>query len=122
MPQIPAYQEYWPPGGMYWAGGAPIGAPEAAVRVIGARVGHGPDAIRSALDQEKSPQFARTSLYARVFELAEQVDGRPVPRALVPRIQLKSPKITRELTTEWFAQRVDERHQRCMARAADGAH
>jgi len=54
-----------------------------------------------------------------VFELADQVEGRPVPRALVPRIQLKSPKITRELTTDWFAQRVDERHQRCMRRAAD---
>ena len=98
--------------------GAPIGATEAAVRVIGGRIGHGPDAIRAALEQGKSPQFSRTALFARVFELADQVEGRPVPRALMPRIQLKSPKITRELTTEWFAQRVDERHQRCMRRAA----
>ncbi len=102
------------------ASGAPIGATETAVRVIGARIGHGPDAIRAALEQGRSPQFARTALYARVFELADQIEGRAVPRALVPRIQLKSPKITRELTTGWFAQRVDERHQRCMARAADG--
>ena len=99
--------------------GAPIGATEAAVRVISGRMGQGPDAIRTALEQGKSHQFSRTALFARVFELADQAEGRPVPRALVPRIQLKSPKFTRELTTDWFAQRVDERHQRCMRRAAD---
>ena len=32
-----------------------------------------------------------------------------MPRALLPRIRLHSPKITRALTTEWFARRVDER-------------
>jgi hypothetical protein len=36
---------------------------------------------------------------------------------MLPRIKLQSPKITRPLTTEWFARRVDERHQRCLARA-----
>lgn len=103
------------------AGDTPIGATEAAVRVIGARIGQRPEAIRSALEQGGSPQFARTPLYARVFELADRAEGRPVPRALVPRIQLKSPKITRDLTTEWFARRVDERHQRCVARVGDPA-
>jgi len=36
---------------------------------------------------------------------------------VIPRIDLHSPKITRPLTTEWFARRVDERYQRCLARA-----
>jgi hypothetical protein len=38
----------------------------------------------------------------------------------MPGIDLKSPKITRKLTTEWFARRVDERYRKCLARA-DGA-
>jgi hypothetical protein len=40
-----------------------------------------------------------------------------VPRARLPKIRLESPKITRRLTTEWFATRVDQRYQRCMGRA-----
>jgi hypothetical protein len=40
---------------------------------------------------------------------------------VLPRIVLKSPKITQRLTTEWFARRVDQRHQRCLARGAPGA-
>ncbi|MGZ9058878.1 MAG: DUF1615 family protein [Burkholderiaceae bacterium] len=39
-----------------------------------------------------------------------------MPRAVLPNIKLKSPKITRNLTTEWFARRVDDRYQRCVAR------
>jgi hypothetical protein len=35
---------------------------------------------------------------------------------MVPRIELKSPKISRNLTTEWFARRVEERYERCLAR------
>jgi hypothetical protein len=40
---------------------------------------------------------------------------------VVPNITLSSPKITRKLTTEWFARRVEERYKRCMAHAVPAA-
>ena len=42
--------------------------------------------------------------------------GTPLPHARLPSIRLDSPKITRRLTTEWFAKRVQQRYLRCMAR------
>jgi hypothetical protein len=97
-------------------GDGSVGQTEAALRALGERLDMGEGAIRRALELESRPDLEQTRLYARVFELAEQ-GRRTLPRALVPRIQLHSPKITRPLTTEWFARRVDERYQRCLARA-----
>ncbi|MFO6335150.1 DUF1615 family protein, partial [Pseudomonas aeruginosa] len=60
--------------------------------------------------------IADSALYRKVFALAESATGKTLPRAVLPGIALESPKITRKLTTAWFAKRVDERYQRCMAR------
>ena len=93
-------------------------ATERALRSIGPRLDLGAAQIRSALEHGDDAQFERTVLYARVLALADAMPpGRPVPRALVPRIALKSPKISRDLTTDWFARRVDDRYHRCLARA-----
>lgn len=93
-----------------------VGATELAVRSLGARLGTSDARIRRALERGDRHDFEETSLYADVFALAEKLERRKLPRALIPRIRLESPKITRELTTEWFATRVDQRHARCMAR------
>ena len=93
------------------------GATELAVRALGQRLALGDSAIRRALEQGDEPDFEQTPLYRRAFELAEQIERRALPRAVLPRITLRSPKITRTLTTEWFARRVDERYLRCLARA-----
>ncbi len=95
------------------------GSTELAVRTLGSRLEMGDAAIRSALEQGEQADFEQTRLYRRVFELADRIERRSLPRAVIPRIALHGPKITRSLTTEWFARRVDERHQRCLARAAD---
>src|SRR5690606_39294689 len=95
------------------------GSTERAVRTLGKRLGLDDTAIRRALEQGESAEFERDALYRRVFELADAAAGRPLPRAVVPRIALQGPKITRKLTTEWFANRVDDRHRRCVARGAE---
>ncbi|MEL8511973.1 DUF1615 family protein, partial [Escherichia coli] len=42
----------------------------------------------------------------KVYQLAEAKTGKSLPREMLPGIQLESPKITRNLTTAWFAKRV----------------
>ncbi|MEO5845119.1 MAG: DUF1615 domain-containing protein [Caldimonas sp.] len=93
------------------------GSTEAAVRSLAPGLALSDMEIRRALEQEARADFEQTRLYARVFELATQTAKRAVPHSVLPRIRLHSPKITRPLTTEWFARRVDERYQRCLARA-----
>ena len=96
---------------------ATAGSTERALRVMARRMDMGEDAIRRDLELEKLQRFEKTRLYTRVFELADRL-GRPFPRAVLPQIPLSSPKITRKLTSEWFASRVDARHQACMKRSA----
>jgi hypothetical protein len=93
-------------------------ATELAIRSMDGRLDMSDAQIRSALERGDEEEFERTALYARIMALADAAPpGRPVPRAMLPRIALKSPKITRNLTTEWFASRVDNRYKRCLARA-----
>lgn len=99
------------------SGDDPPGSTELAVRVLATRLDMSPSAIRRDLEQGEEAGFERSRVYERVFALAEKLEGRTLPRAVMPRIDLQSPKITRKLTTEWFAKRVDERWRRCMARA-----
>ncbi|MCQ4271956.1 DUF1615 domain-containing protein [Pseudomonas kuykendallii] len=93
------------------------GQTERAVRTLGKRLEMSDGDIRRALNHGDSLDFEDTDLYRRVFALADAKAGKPLPRAVLPGITLESPKITRTLTTAWFAQRVDERWKRCMARA-----
>ena len=90
-----------------------LGATEAAVRSLAAQLDMGNAAIRRQLEKGDRYGFEDTDLYARVFALAESNGQRPLPRAVLPRITLQSPKITRKLTTEWFATRVEQRYRRC---------
>ncbi|WP_166365081.1 DUF1615 domain-containing protein [Pseudomonas akapageensis] len=93
------------------------GATELAVRTLGKKIDMSNSAIRRQLEQGDRLEFEDSDLYHRVFALAEKLERKPLPRAVLPGITLESPKITRTLTTAWFAQRVDERRQRCMVRA-----
>jgi len=91
-------------------------ATEAAARVAGRRFDLTADDVRRDLARGRSDAFERTALYEKVFAEADRMTGTRSARALVPQIVLQSPKITRRLTTEWFARRVDARFERCLQR------
>ncbi|WP_042011124.1 DUF1615 domain-containing protein [Aeromonas fluvialis] len=94
------------------------GNTELAVYTLANRVNMSKQAIRQSLRKGDTAEFAETDLYHRIFTLADQQAGKRQPRAILPGIQLKSPKITRNLTTAWFAKRVDDREQRCVRQMA----
>ena len=94
-----------------------LGSTELAVRALGKQVGLSNNAIRRQLEKGDSLAFNDTDLYQSVFALADRQQGKPLPRAVLPGITLQSPKITRNLTTAWFAKRVDERRARCINKA-----
>ncbi len=76
-------------------------------------------AIHRALEEGKSKDFEQTELYKRVFTLAERAARRPLPRALIPSIKLHGPKISRRLTTSWYAHRVNGRVERGMGKGSE---
>lgn len=86
-----------------------------ALNGLAGRLRMSPDEMARDLRQEKLAAFGQTELYQRVFALAEQ-SGKAVPRQIIPQIVLVSPKFTHQLTTEWFAKRVNGRYQTCMER------
>lgn len=92
------------------------GQTELAVRSLGNRLSVSDNDIHRALSQGDQLAFEDTRVYQRVFELADKVSGKALPRSILPGITLESPKITRHLTTAWFAQRVNERWARCLGR------
>ena len=105
---------------MRYENGQPASVPssvEEAAIGIAAKLDMSRPQIRRDLLQEKSMTFGRSPLYNRVFELAEK-GGRPLVRQSLPQIDLKSPKISRKLTTEWFAKRVEGRYKTCLARSS----
>lgn len=91
------------------------GATELALRTLAARLKLSTAAIHAALLEGKTKAFETTQLYLRVFALADQRSRFKHPRAVVPRIKLGGPKIKRNLTTDWYAHRVDGRFKRCLA-------
>ncbi len=97
--------------------GAPsssISSTQLALERLEGRLGMSRAEVSRDLRLEKTPAFSQSPLYQKVFALA----GSHAARAVMPQIQLVSPKITRKLTTEWFADRVDGRYKACLAREA----
>ena len=90
------------------------GATELAVRSISKQLTLSDGAIHNALSEGRSKGFESTQLYQRVFALGDAKRGRMIPRAALPQIKLGGPKIKRDLSTAWYAHRVDDRFKRCL--------
>ncbi|GHD79255.1 DUF1615 domain-containing protein [Vogesella fluminis] len=90
---------------------------ERALYRMSQRLGLSDSAILHDLKQEKNSSFSQSTLYQKVMALADQQQGRKVAREAFPQIRLNSPKITRKLTTEWFAKRVGWRYDNCLKRS-----
>ncbi len=71
--------------------------------------------IQRDLRLEKHSTFSKTPLYVHLFALADRTGSQP--RVVLPEIDLKSPKIRRKLTTQWFANRVNGRYKGCLQQA-----
>jgi hypothetical protein len=90
------------------------GETELAARAVKLRLDLDDANIHEALKQANKSSFEHTALYQGVFALADKLQGSPAPRAAVPHIVLRGPKLSRELSTEWYAHRVNERFRRCL--------
>ena len=98
-----------------------VGSTETAMRALADRLGLTDEAIHRALERGDEADFEKMPVYQQVYAFAEQAGRDVLPRAVIPNIKLHSPKITRPLTTDWYAHRVDDRYRHCMKRAPAAA-
>jgi hypothetical protein len=74
-----------------------------------------PESLMSDLKREKEPDFIRTQTYQHIAEQHHKQFGKVLTEQ-VPSIVIKSDKITRKLTTQWYADNVQRRYANCMTR------
>lgn len=86
-----------------------------ALLAIAPRLGMDKTAIFRSLQLEKSAAFEKSRLYARVYALAPSM-----PRASVPDIVVRSPKVSRRLTTALYVKRVEGRYRNCLKNRVRG--
>lgn len=95
---------------------APPGETEAAARSIATQLGLSNAQIRRDLELGERAEFDRSAVATGVYAIVETSPAKRLPRAMLPEIRLEGPKIQRDLTTAWFARRVEQRWQQCLAR------
>lgn len=91
-----------------------------ALQSLQAELGVSAAQLERDLQREKQFDFEQTLTYRRLATLADQ-RGMKLEPARLPDIALQSPKISRPLTTAWFAERCEARYRACLARAEPAA-
>ncbi len=93
---------------------AAVSSSEKALRKMGPALGLSDKDIRRDLLREKGERFAETPTFKAVRAAYRERVGTDAPFAVIPEIDLKSPKIRRFMTTRIFAESVNRRYQACM--------
>jgi hypothetical protein len=73
--------------------------------------------LRDDAHQEKTLAFENTDTYRAIKTVHAAQTGSPPEYATLPQVELESPKLSRKLSTAWFAQTVDRRFQTCLGAA-----
>lgn len=76
--------------------------------------------LRRDVAREKQRRFEETDTWRLIRSAYEAKTKRAPEYARIPDVALESPKITRELTTGWFAKNVKRRYSACLERDEDG--
>ncbi len=77
----------------------------------------GPQYVRDAR-LEKTRRFEQTAAWSAVKDAWRAKYQREPPYARLPDVKLHSPKLSRELSTAWFARSVQRRYDACVAAKA----
>jgi hypothetical protein len=73
--------------------------------------------LRRDAEEEKTQSFENTDTFKAVKSAFAASAGKPPDYAILPDLVLSSPKLSRKLTTAWYAQSVDRRYQACLVGA-----
>jgi hypothetical protein len=72
--------------------------------------------LRRDVLKEKQADFEQTETWRAVKRTYERVSRKRPEYAQLPEVIIRSPKLSRELSTTWYARSVDQRFQRCLSR------
>ncbi len=86
------------------------------------RARHAPDLserrVRKDAREEKTLAFEETDTWSAIKSAYQRVTGKAPAYAKLPTVVIRSPKLSGDRSTAWFAQSVNKRYQRCLGRAA----
>ena len=73
--------------------------------------------IRKDLKLEKSKKFEDTQTYQVMLKRYKDKTGKDADYAIMPKVVISGPKLSRDYNTNWYAERVNTRYKQCMRTA-----
>jgi len=74
--------------------------------------------VRKDTLEEKQLAFEETDTWSAIKRSYQEVTGKAPAYAKLPTVVIRSPKLSGDRSTAWFAQSVNKRYQRCLGRAS----